>query len=401
MQLTYRSPFQSALTVLAGVLGIAMGDGSHAADLTASSTEPALSFDDTNGAAGAEWSVHTQNDGAVFNILDISRGQNVVRIDRGARHSSLHIGPADGGGNPNVGIGGIPDADMNLHIIALSLPKIRLEQISDSFPFDTQSTWDVEASTAGFVIRDADGLGNIGLGTSTPQFPLHVVRTSDTGTLARFQQTRPNKAVLVGFQNDAPASLFNSCGFDYLLNDAVGSKIVSRISCSMVDTTANAGTAAFQFQVMNNGVTGQAMKIQGNRVSIGTNASTDLLRVLNATCNGATWNNACSRELKQDIAELNAAEAHETLAALKPVTYAYKHEPDESRVGFIAEDVPQRVALADGKSLSSMDIVAVLTKVTQDQEQTIEAQADAIVQLQTENVELRARLDRIEAMLAE
>ena len=192
------------------------------------------------------------------------------------------------------------------------------------------------------------------------------------------------------FQNDAPASGFNSCGFDYLLNDAAGSKIASRIVCSLTDTTANAGTAAFQFQVLNNGVVGQAMKIQGKRVSIATNQSTDLLRVLNARCNGATWIDACSRELKQDVAPLSANEARATVAALNPVTYTYKHEPEEPRVGFIAEDAPERVSLSDGKSLCPMDLIAVLAKVVQEQERQIDERDEQLLALQARVAALEA-----------
>ena len=45
----------------------------------------------------------------------------------------------------------------------------------------------------------------------------------------------------------------------------------------------------------------------------------------------------------------------------------YKNSRDEEYIGFIAEDVPALVANNDRKSLSSMDIVAVLTKVTKEQ----------------------------------
>ena len=60
--------------------------------------------------------------------------------------------------------------------------------------------------------------------------------------------------------------------------------------------------------------------------------------------------------------------------SLVPVTYAYHQEPADQRVGFIAEDAPQLVAMPDGKTLSSMDIVAALTRVVQDQEQVISQQ---------------------------
>jgi len=50
-------------------------------------------------------------------------------------------------------------------------------------------------------------------------------------------------------------------------------------------------------------------------------------------------------------------------------------------VGFIAEDVPDLVATKDRKALSPMDIVAVLTRVVQEQQKTVEAQQGSIAEL--------------------
>jgi hypothetical protein len=51
-------------------------------------------------------------------------------------------------------------------------------------------------------------------------------------------------------------------------------------------------------------------------------------------------------------------------------------------VGFIAEDVPDLVAMPDRKGLSAMDVVAVLTKVVQQQQKTI--------------AELQAKVEKLE-----
>jgi len=66
---------------------------------------------------------------------------------------------------------------------------------------------------------------------------------------------------------------------------------------------------------------------------------------------------------------------------LEPVHYNYKNDAQESYLGFIAEDVPGLVAMADRKGLSAMDIVAVLTKVMQAQQlqiRELEAKLEAI-----------------------
>jgi hypothetical protein len=84
-----------------------------------------------------------------------------------------------------------------------------------------------------------------------------------------------------------------------------------------------------------------------------------------------TWTNASSRAYKHDIRELQGDQAEQTLAALNPVTFRYNGDDDQQHVGFIAEDVPDLVAMKDRKGLSSMDIVAVLTKVVQEQREQI------------------------------
>jgi hypothetical protein len=84
------------------------------------------------------------------------------------------------------------------------------------------------------------------------------------------------------------------------------------------------------------------------------------------------WQNASSRDLKENIMSISSDDAFETLKGLEPVTYNYKLEKDELYAGFIAEDVPELVASKGRKSLGTMDIVAVLTKVVKEQQNIIE-----------------------------
>jgi hypothetical protein len=95
---------------------------------------------------------------------------------------------------------------------------------------------------------------------------------------------------------------------------------------------------------------------------------------------GGVWTNSSSRERKEDISHITFEQALQALTELQPVQYRYKNNDPETYVGFIAEDVPDLVAMDDRKSLSTMDIVAVLTKVVQEQQKRIE--------------ELEARLDK-------
>jgi hypothetical protein len=97
---------------------------------------------------------------------------------------------------------------------------------------------------------------------------------------------------------------------------------------------------------------------------------------------GGVWTSASSREYKENIKTLTAGEAIDTLKGLEPVKYNYKVDKEEKHVGFIAEDVPDLVATKDRKGLSSMDIVAVLTKVVQEQEKTIAQLKEKVTELE-------------------
>lgn len=96
---------------------------------------------------------------------------------------------------------------------------------------------------------------------------------------------------------------------------------------------------------------------------------------------GGVWTNASSREFKTDIHELSATQALEALSGMQPVLFRYKADESEEYAGFIAEDVPDLVATSDRRGLSAMDIVAVLTKVVQQQEERI-AELERLLDLQ-------------------
>jgi hypothetical protein len=105
---------------------------------------------------------------------------------------------------------------------------------------------------------------------------------------------------------------------------------------------------------------------------------------------GNSFLDASSRTLKQDIRPLMPDAAKDALAGLEPVTFAYTGASGDPRVGFVAEDVPELVATPGRQTLSALEIVAVLTKVVQEQQRTVQEQQKAIA-------ELTARLSVLEA----
>lgn len=87
---------------------------------------------------------------------------------------------------------------------------------------------------------------------------------------------------------------------------------------------------------------------------------------------GGVWTDTSSRKYKTNIRELSTEDALVAFESLKPMRYNYKADLHEEFVGFIAEDVPDLVPTASREGLSSMDIVAVLTKVLQNQQAIID-----------------------------
>jgi hypothetical protein len=86
-----------------------------------------------------------------------------------------------------------------------------------------------------------------------------------------------------------------------------------------------------------------------------------------------------SREYKENIADLSTQEAKIALKDLNPVKFSYKTDRSENlHLGFIAEDVPDLLAAHDKRSIGPLDVVAVLTKVVQEQQSTIASLIDRL-----------------------
>ncbi len=138
-------------------------------------------------------------------------------------------------------------------------------------------------------------------------------------------------------------------------------------------------------------------------VGTGTVAAGDAVAVWNGAhlTTGGVWTNASSRELKDNIQTLSSEDANRALAGLSPVRYVYKNSRDEEYVGFIAEDVPDLVATNDHKSLSPMDIVAVLTTVTKDQKAEISKQHAEITALRESLTTQDERMLQMEMVVME
>jgi hypothetical protein len=169
--------------------------------------------------------------------------------------------------------------------------------------------------------------------------------------------------------NNTATGKVSDAGF-LLENDKVGFQWAFRT------TEFNQGFAATKF-----GTGGLEFEIR-NTTSSFANAS--LVMGNGASCNSSgQWLDASSRDYKENIQEISSIEALKALKGLQPVKYNFKKDPlKDLTVGFIAEDVPDLVATKDKKALSPLEIVAVLTKVVQEQQALVAKLSERITELE-------------------
>ena len=254
----------------------------------------------------------------------------------------LHAGYANTVENQNTFVGYY--ADVNPGTNPATNPVTNATAIG-ALAYVAQSNSLVLGSTPN--VNGAYSYVNVGIGTPTPYYSIHVVRTGAN-------------AAVVTQRTDGATNYMNASA-----------------------TFANFGSVNnFPLRLMVNGTWRMRLDLDNS-----------LSMVNGASCTaGGVWTNGSSREYKENISALSSEEAMETLDGLSPVKFNYKADQTETYVGFIAEDVPDLVATNDRKSLSPMDIVAVLARVVQEQQKTIEDQQKAFDSLKAEVETLKALL---------
>ena len=81
-----------------------------------------------------------------------------------------------------------------------------------------------------------------------------------------------------------------------------------------------------------------------------------------------------SRDLKENIVDFTTREATEALEGLNPVSFTWKDDGKKTRhIGFIAEDAPGIARSTDEKAIIPVHILAILSKVVQEQQRAISA----------------------------
>jgi hypothetical protein len=317
-----------------------------------------IHFDDTSNSASFpnnDWRIginDSSNGGSsYFRVEDATNNKVPFTIEANTPSNTLYVDS-----NKRIGIGtSTPSVDV--HVKQGNTPTLRLEQ--DGSSGFTAQTWDLAGNEANFFIRDVNHSSHlvfrikpnapedsifidtdgVGFGTDNPGFPIHLKTDSSTN------------AVILAERSGGATNFINA-------TDSLG-----------VFGTTTDHNVRFVRQAVNQ------MELIGNSdISMADGGGYD-----------GTWNNASSRELKENIKDLTVDDAMEALTGLKPVTYNYKTDKEEDHVGFIAEDVPGLVATKTRKNLSTMDIVSVLTKVVQEQQKTISKLEEKIAHLEKDS----------------
>ncbi|MBA4373363.1 MAG: hypothetical protein C0402_10955 [Thermodesulfovibrio sp.] len=208
-----------------------------------------------------------------------------------------------------------------------------------------------------------DSIGRIGLRTSTPVLDLHI-NTSNTPAV-RLDQNNSG-----GYTAQIWDIAANEANF-FIRDVTGGSRLPFRIR-------PGAPTSSIDISASGN-------------VGIGTTSPEYLLDV-NGTAQIRGLVYVSSRTQKDNIIELKSTEAMQALQGLTPVMFTYKSDATERKVGFIAEDVPELVASNTRTGIDPMNIVAVLTKVVQEQNRQIVEQQAAYREQQNSIDELKREL---------
>jgi hypothetical protein len=301
-------------------------------------------FDDTSNTSSFpnnDWRIvindTTDGGGAYFALQDVSGGLTPFTIEAGAKTNSLYI---DDDGQVGIGTSG---PVFELHIKEGDTPCVRLHQ-STAYGWPEQ-IWDVGGNETSFFVRD---------GTHAAKLPFRIEPETPTSTLC----LKSDGKVGVGTWSPAYTMEVETTGANAEL-------AVQRTSGATNFISAGSSYGFFGT------TTNHALRINTNgswRMQINTDGT---LGMSDGGGYDGTWNDASSIQYKENIERLTADEAVETLEGLSPVKFNYKKHKEEKHVGFIAEEVPELVATKERKSMSPMDVVAVLTKVVQEQQKTI------------------------------
>ena len=222
-----------------------------------------------------------------------------------------------------------------------------------------------------FLIRAS---GGVGIGTTNPAAPLHVGYANANG-----------ECLILGF--DPHAGGYTSLDFGL---------------------SASTGGYAWPQAIKSSGASYGNLILNPNfgNVGIGTNNPGALLQVGSATCDGATWQNASDKTLKEHFQPVNAQAMLDKVLALPITEWNYQKAVDVRHIGPMAQDFHAVFGFngTDDKHIATVDeggvaLAAIqgLNQKMEEKDSRIKEQAAEIAELQQSVAELKATMQSLAA----
>ncbi len=208
--------------------------------------------------------------------------------------------------------------------------------------------------------------GFVGIGTDTPTTKVHAVVEKDS------DEQIVTELVALSVNNTNTAG-YSDTGFKL---ENVKEAVQWTFRTLEKDNKVPGITNSFAISKKNSG--GKEMILTG----VDSEGGNQLVLANGAKCINGVWQNKSSRASKENIKALSSQDALAAFNELQPMTYNYKTDKTESYAGFIAEDVPELVAVNDRDGLSAMDITAVLTSVLAETRAELKAAQEKIGELE-------------------
>ncbi len=116
---------------------------------------------------------------------------------------------------------------------------------------------------------------------------------------------------------------------------------------------------------------------------------------------GTSWSALSDREAKENFEAIDTGAILDKLAALPVTAWNYKADPDRRRyIGPVAQDFHAAFGLGNDTTINTLDADGVALAAIQGLAAEVREQRAEVNRVQEENAELKARIDRLEALIA-